>query len=73
MAGGHGCGDLRANGHCLVLDTGQIYGGALWMVDAPDNLAVNSAGDAVLKLQVHFWDGVLGEDRGIGDITFPTC
>jgi hypothetical protein len=35
----------------------------------PNNLAVNSAGDAVLELQVHLGDRVLGEDGGIGDIT----
>jgi hypothetical protein len=35
----------------------------------PDDLAVNGARDAVLKLQVHLGDGVLGEDGGIGDIT----
>lgn len=38
----------------------------------PDDLAVNSAGDAVLKLQVHLGDGVLGEDGGIGDITWES-
>lgn len=30
---------------------------------------MDSAGDAVLELQVHLGDGVLGEDGGIGDIT----
>lgn len=35
----------------------------------PNDLAVNSAGDAVLELQVHLGDGVIGEDRGVGDIT----
>lgn len=35
----------------------------------PDNLSVDGAGDAVLKLQVHLWDGVLCEDGGIGNIT----
>ena len=35
----------------------------------PNDLAVNSAGDAVLELQVHLGDRVLGEDGGIGDIT----
>lgn len=33
---------------------------------------MDSAGDAVLKLQVHLGDSVLGEDRGIGDITCIT-
>lgn len=37
--------------------------------NVPDNLAVDSARDAVLQLQVHLGDSVLGEDRGIGDIT----
>lgn len=35
----------------------------------PDNLAVDGARDTVLKLEVHLWDGVLWEDRGVGDIT----
>lgn len=35
----------------------------------PNDLAVNSAGDTVLELQVHLGDRVLGEDGGIGDIT----
>lgn len=30
---------------------------------------MNGTRDAVLQLQVHLGDGVLGEDRGIGDIT----
>ena len=37
--------------------------------DIPDDLAVDGARDAVLELQVHLGDGVLGEDGGIGDIT----
>ena len=37
----------------------------------PDDLAVNSARDAVLELQVHLGDSVLGEDGGIGDVTCP--
>jgi hypothetical protein len=35
----------------------------------PNNLSVNGAGNAVLKLQVHLGDGVLWEDGGLGDIT----
>lgn len=35
----------------------------------PNDLAVDSAGDAVLELQVHLGDRVLGEDGGIRDIT----
>ena len=38
-------------------------------LNVPDDLAVDSAGDAVLELQVHLGDSVLGEDGGIGDIT----
>lgn len=37
--------------------------------DVPDNLAVNGAGNAVLELQVHLGDGVVGEDGSIRDIT----
>lgn len=35
----------------------------------PDNLAVNGARDTVLQLEVHLGDGVLGEDRGVRDVT----
>lgn len=35
----------------------------------PHDLAVDSARDAVLELEVHLGDGVLREDRGIRDIT----
>lgn len=35
----------------------------------PDNLAVDSARDTVLQLQVHLGYGVLREDRGIRDVT----
>lgn len=34
-----------------------------------NNLSVNGAGDAVLELQVHLGDGVLGEDGGIRNVT----
>jgi hypothetical protein len=34
-----------------------------------DNLAVDGAGNAVLELQVHLGNGVVGEDGGIRDIT----
>lgn len=37
--------------------------------NVPDNLAVNGTRDAVLQLKVHLGHGVLGEDRGIGDVT----
>lgn len=33
------------------------------------DLAVDSAGDAVLELEVHFGDGIVGEDGGVGYIT----
>jgi len=48
----------------------QPRGYSGWCV--PNDLAVNGAGHAVLELQVHLRDGVLWEDRGIGDITCPT-
>lgn len=38
-------------------------------MNIPDDLAVDSARDAVLELEVHLGDGVLREDRGIRDIT----
>lgn len=37
--------------------------------NVPDNLAMNGARDAVLQLEVHLGNGVLGKDGGIGDIT----
>lgn len=37
--------------------------------NVPDNLAMNGARDAVLQLEVHLGNGVLGEDGGIRDIT----
>lgn len=40
-----------------------------WVGGVPNNLAVDSAGDAVLQLQVHLGDGVVGEDGGVRDIT----
>jgi hypothetical protein len=45
---------------------------ALARTDTHD-LSVDGARDAVLELQVHLGDGVLGEDGGIGDITCPSC
>ena len=35
------------------------------------DLAVNGARDAVLKLEVHLGNGVLGEDGSIRDVTCP--
>lgn len=37
--------------------------------DIPDNLAMDSARNAVLQLEVHLGNGVFWEYRGIGDIT----
>ena len=37
--------------------------------DVPNDLAVDSARDAVLELEAHLGDGVLGEDGGIRYIT----
>jgi len=34
-----------------------------------NNLSVDGTADAVLKLQVHLWDRIFREDRGIRDIT----
>lgn len=39
-------------------------------VNIPHNLSVDGARDAVLELQVHLGDGVLGVDGGFGDITY---
>jgi hypothetical protein len=38
-------------------------------VNRPNNLSVDSARNAVLKLQVHLGDGVLCENGGVGNIT----
>lgn len=35
----------------------------------PNDLAVDSAGDTVVQLQVHLGDGVVGENGGVRDIT----
>lgn len=35
----------------------------------PYDLTMDGAGYAVLEFEVHFGDGVLGKDGGIGDIT----
>jgi hypothetical protein len=48
--------------------------GAVAAADAgadADNLAVDSARNAVHELQVHLGDSVLGEDGGIRDVTCP--
>ena len=39
-----------------------------WL-DVPYDLAVDGAGNAVLQLQVHLGDSVIGEDGGVRDIT----
>jgi hypothetical protein len=36
----------------------------------PNDLAVDSARDAVLQLEVHLGDSVVGEDGGVRDITY---
>lgn len=38
--------------------------------NVPNDLAVDSARDAVLQLEVHLGDGVLGKDRGVRDVTW---
>ena len=38
-------------------------------VDVPNDLAVDGARDAVLELEVHLGHRVLGEDRGVRDVT----
>ena len=38
----------------------------------PNDFAVDSTAHAVLELEVHLGNGVLREDRGIGDITYGT-
>ena len=35
----------------------------------PNDFTVDGAGNAVLEFKVHFWDGVFGENRGVGDVT----
>ncbi len=65
--GGDDCDDLHGSEHYAC----QI---SFWFprdIPVPNNLSVNSARDTVLKLQVHFRDGVLGEHGGIGDVTYP--
>lgn len=37
--------------------------------NVPNDLAVNGTRDAVLQLEVHLGDGVLGKDRGVRDVT----
>jgi hypothetical protein len=36
----------------------------------PNDLAVDSARHAVLQLEVHLGDGVVGEDGSVRDITY---
>ena len=63
----HGCDDPRENEHF----TSQLLKALLMpMRVIPNNLAVNGARDTVLQLEVHLGNGVLGEDGGIGDITW---
>lgn len=67
MAGEHGCDDLLGIGHCSNIRVPCKFSQAI--LHAPDDLAVDGAGNAVLELQVHLWDGVLWEDGSIRDIT----
>ena len=70
MGEGHGCGDLRGSGHWETkLDIVPTFHQGSSGLDVPHDLAVDGARYAVLKLQVHLGDGVLGEDGGVGDIT----
>ena len=63
---GPGSGGLLLNGRCRNRLESVIIS---YQLSVPNNLAMNSAGDAVLKLQIHLGDCVFGIDRGIGDIT----
>jgi len=63
---GPGFGGLLLSGHCRNRSESVIIS---YRLSVPNNLAMNSAGDAVLKLQIHLGDRVFGIDRGIGDIT----
>ena len=47
----------------------QERGEGRMRLEIPNDLAVDSAGNAVLEFEVHFRDGVLGEDGRIRDIT----
>lgn len=38
-------------------------------VNLPNNFAVDGAGYAILKLEIHLGNGVFGEDGSIRDIT----
>lgn len=55
----------------LCMSSPGIWMGLVCIVasDVPDNLSVDGAGNAVLELQVHLGDGVVGEDGSIRDIT----
>lgn len=67
----HGCDDPRGIGHWALLDGFLPH--RLKGLNIPHDLSVDSARDAVLELQVHLGDSVLGEDGGIRDITCPEC
>jgi hypothetical protein len=68
----HGCGDPHGIGHWELLESGLSVLSSQ-CPNIPYDLSVDSAGDAVLELQVHLGDGVLGKDGGVGDITCPGC
>ena len=46
--------------------------GSSQLRNVPNDLAVNSARDTVLQLEVHLGNSVLWEDRGVRDITCAT-
>lgn len=70
MVGEHGCGDLPLSGHCITIRLSSSIS-LLFEFDAPNDLAVDSARNAVLELEVHLGNGVLGENGGIRNITYP--
>lgn len=53
----------------LIMMTGKPCVRVEWNANIPNNLAVNGARDAVLKLQVHLGHSVLWENGGVRDIT----
>ncbi len=65
--------DLRSGGlrRCCEATSGSTPGQRIFSrCHIPDNLAVNSARDTVLELEVHLWDGVLWKNRGVGNIAY---
>jgi hypothetical protein len=62
----HDYGGLLGSGHFMKLSD-TVFTEA--MLNLPDDLAVNRAGDAVLKFEVHLRDSVFRVDGCIRDIT----